>query len=323
MKGQYQIELYNASVHYFLTVERNITILEGNSATGKTELIRLLTEYNQRRESSGITLICEKQCSVLTEEDWQYRLNGMSDRIIFIDEGNSFIRTKEFAKALDGNDNYFVIISRESLFELPYSIQEIYGLREASSSKYKKAERVYNEMYQLYTSFSDKVITAEKLITEDSGSGFQFFNGIYSGLVTPAHGKGNILKLLRELSNDHDKVVAIVDGAAFGPEMNRIHEWLQWNPGNAVFAPESFEYLVLASGIIDVPKDVLNKTFDYADSCKYMSWEQFYTDYLVQMTAREDYPYQKGKLHPFYLTKGNADKILQLLPDKLRIYRSE
>ena len=36
MIGKYDIELYNNKVHYFLTVKRNITMLQGNSATGKT-----------------------------------------------------------------------------------------------------------------------------------------------------------------------------------------------------------------------------------------------------------------------------------------------
>lgn len=158
MKGRYEIELYNAVVHYFLAVERNITILQGDSASGKTELIRLLTEYSRSGKSSGITLLCDKVCSVLTADDWTLRLGGMRDRIIFIDEENSFVRTKEFAQAVDGSDNYFVLICRDSLHELPYSILEIYGLRESSPSKYKQAEHVYNEMYQLYSAFPDEGI---------------------------------------------------------------------------------------------------------------------------------------------------------------------
>lgn len=42
MVGKYEIEVYNNKVHYFLTIKRNITILQGNSATEKTELIRLV-----------------------------------------------------------------------------------------------------------------------------------------------------------------------------------------------------------------------------------------------------------------------------------------
>lgn len=39
MIGKYDIEVSNNRVHYFLTVKRNITIIQGNSATGKTELL--------------------------------------------------------------------------------------------------------------------------------------------------------------------------------------------------------------------------------------------------------------------------------------------
>ena len=41
-----------------------------------------------------------------------------------MDEGNSFFRTKEFADVVKNSDDYFVIISRESLPQLPYSIDD-------------------------------------------------------------------------------------------------------------------------------------------------------------------------------------------------------
>ena len=47
MTGKYEIEIYNNRVHYFLTVKRNITILEGDSATGKSELLRLIESYEE------------------------------------------------------------------------------------------------------------------------------------------------------------------------------------------------------------------------------------------------------------------------------------
>ena len=37
MTGKYDIEIYNKRVHYHLTVKRNITVIQGDSATGKTE----------------------------------------------------------------------------------------------------------------------------------------------------------------------------------------------------------------------------------------------------------------------------------------------
>lgn len=71
MREKYEIEIYNNKVHYYLTVKRNITILQGDSASGKSEMIRLLSAYNSRHESSGVTVLCEKTCTVLTDEDWE------------------------------------------------------------------------------------------------------------------------------------------------------------------------------------------------------------------------------------------------------------
>lgn len=319
MTGKYNIEIYNSTVHYFLTVQRNITVLQGNSASGKTELIRLMTEYNRSKESSGITLLCEKVCTVLTAEDWQIRITGMKDRIIFIDEGNDFVKTREFAEVVSKSDNYFVIINRDSLKELPYSICEIYGLKETSASKYKNAERVYNEMFQLYTSYTEMDFQADHIITEDSQSGFQFFNTAYPEITESARGNANVLSCLRRASEEDKTSLAIVDGAAFGANMAEIYEWLKWNPHNAIFAPESFEYLILISGILDVQKTILEKTYNFADSCRYMSWEQFFTDYLTQITLDSNHPYKKSKLARFYITKKNIKRILQTLPPNLHI----
>ena len=72
MKGKYGIEVYNSRVHYALSVKRNITILNGNSGTGKTELIRLVGEYEENGASSGITLRCDRKCRVLTSADWLF-----------------------------------------------------------------------------------------------------------------------------------------------------------------------------------------------------------------------------------------------------------
>ena len=41
MTGKYDIEIYNKRVHYHLTVKRNITVIQGDSATGGHVKIRL------------------------------------------------------------------------------------------------------------------------------------------------------------------------------------------------------------------------------------------------------------------------------------------
>ena len=80
MTGKYEIEIYNNRVHYFLTVKRNITILEGDSATGKSELLRLIESYEENGASSGITMKSSVRCTVLNNIDWVLRLEALSGK---------------------------------------------------------------------------------------------------------------------------------------------------------------------------------------------------------------------------------------------------
>ena len=42
--------------------------------------------------------------------------------------------SKEMIRLLTAYNNYFVIIYRDSLYELPYSIEEIYGLQDSRTN---------------------------------------------------------------------------------------------------------------------------------------------------------------------------------------------
>ena len=45
MIGKYDIEVYNNRVHFFLTVKRNLTILQGNSAYLAFDINSMNTRY--------------------------------------------------------------------------------------------------------------------------------------------------------------------------------------------------------------------------------------------------------------------------------------
>ena len=61
------------------------------------------------------------------------------------------------------------------------------------------------------------------------------------------------------------------------------------------------------------------KTYDYADSCKYVSWEQFYEAYLTDISQGTEYSYSKKKLGLPYMTDGNMKKILNQLPEQIEV----
>ena len=134
MRGKYEVIVKNARLQYKFAVERNITILRGDSATGKTTLIEMIYSHQLNRESSGVTVKCDKQCVVLTALNWKINLEQVKDSIVFIDEGDPFIKSQEFASAIKDTDNYYVIATRANLFTLPYSVKEIYGIKKTKKT---------------------------------------------------------------------------------------------------------------------------------------------------------------------------------------------
>ena len=76
--------------------------------------------------------------------------------------------------------------------------------------------------------------------------------------------------------------------------------------GNIVlYAPESFEWLLLSTNIIPNIRvsQILEQPENYIDSREYVSWERFFTSLLVSQT--QDNPlwaYSKKKLPDVYLS---------------------
>ena len=174
MKGSHRVIVESKKVKYDFVLNRNITILTGDSGSGKTVLIDLIRDYNRYGTDSGVFLSCDCECKTINNEDWERQIEETSGNIIFIDEGNRFLISKRFAELVKQSDNYFVLATREKLPTLSYSINEIYGFRE--SEKFREAKQKYNEIYHLYGEISENnPVNPEYVITEDSNSGYEFF----------------------------------------------------------------------------------------------------------------------------------------------------
>ena len=68
MVGKYDIVLYNNKVHYHLNIKRNITVLRGDSASGKSELLRFAKNsatYLQKRIGSYLLKLIPKEYFLL------------------------------------------------------------------------------------------------------------------------------------------------------------------------------------------------------------------------------------------------------------------
>lgn len=317
MKGKYEVVVKSRRVQYKFSVIRNITILRGDSATGKTTLIDMIAAYQENGEASGVTVISKKQCTVLTGIRWQENLSLIHDSIVFIDEGDKFVASEDFAKAIKNTDNYYVIATRTPLFNLPYSVKEIYGIKNVSGNRFQGTKRLYAEFYPLCRVVTDISLKPDLVITEDSKSGYQFFDNYFSeyGIkCISAESKAKIYNQL--LEREYDTALVIADGAAFGPEIERVLS-LKNAKKIMLFLPESFEWIILRSGVV---KDteinaMLEKPYDYIESGKYFSWERFFTDVLTEKTKGTYLKYDKSQLNKSYVNPNEKNAIFGVMPE--------
>lgn len=324
MKGKHTIVISNNRVKYEITVKRNITIIRGDSATGKTTLLELLDNFVRFGQESGISMDCDVPVDVYMADDrrtdWKNRLKDAEGSIIFIEEMNAFIKTREFAEYTAHSDSYFVLISRWNLKNLSYSVEEIYKLTE--KGKYPKTRQVYNALEKYYTFHIDMNTETDvnRIITEDSGSGFDFFS-LYcqekERKCESADGDSNIIKIIRKNS---DKMLCIADGAAFGGFVDECVQYLNYSKKECImWLPESFEYLLLESGIVKIPdlEDILKNTWKYVDSREFLTWERFYTTLLIEFSKNTKFAYSKSELNDYYKSENSKKRIEKRMPKEI------
>ena len=329
MKGKHKVVVKNNKLHYEFEIKRNITIIKGDSATGKTTLINMIRQYANLGVSSGIDVVCDVPCRILEGTDWQLVLQNISGYILFTDEENAFIRTEQFASAVRDSDNYFVIITRESLYNLPYSVEEIYGIH--SSGKYQNTKQVYQQLYKIYSETEHFPIKPKHIVVEDSNSGYEFFKDVTQESDIECEAAGGKTKLYSLLCGMKDETCAIADGAAIGAEMEKLHKLSQMHRNIKLYLPESFEWIILNSGLIEGKdiSEILAQPEKFIESQEYFSWERYFTRLLSQKTEGTIYKYQKSKLNQVYLHERNRKAIvdsiegIKLTKEDLRVERTE
>ncbi len=316
MKGSHRIIVQNKRIRYDFEVKRNITVIRGDSATGKTALVAMIREHFENGNASGVELTCDKECTVLDGRTWAGQLSMMKNCIVFIDEGNDFVMSDDFAAAIQKTNNYYVIITREGIPSLPYSVDEIYGIRD--SGKYGILKRTYNEFYHLYQiSGFHQPVKPKQIITEDSNSGFHFFHGICEkkGQIACISAQGKS-KIFSAVTNHLDeKILVVADGSAFGPEMGKLMSLMERFSNIVLYLPESFEWIILKSGVVEGNgiAEILEHPEDYIESKDFFSWERYFTALLIRSTQGGYLKYSKKQLNPAYLQEKVSDKILSVM----------
>lgn len=249
MRGSYWFRAKSKKVLFEFSIRRNITIIKGDSATGKTTLLHILYEYLRSGKQSGYSVSTNISYYVYMRDevgrDWKDALSPLKNTVIFIEENNNFIFTKEFAVFVKESGNYFVMVTRAPLKMLPYSIHEIYEIiTDRNRTDIKEAYHEFKEIYSNYPVLENNKI--QNVITEDSNSGYQFWMHMFKdSYVSSSNGNGNLIKWVKCVESGDTLVIA--DGAAFGSLIESCMSFFltQTNRRISLWLPESFEYLIL------------------------------------------------------------------------------
>lgn len=303
MTGRYILKLKDKYVSYELKLERQVTILKGDSGTGKSTFVQLcrLAINNEGDVNCNLTnrlIIIENIPSGYTiTKLW----GGASGRIFICDENNNkLFRTKEFAEFVNGSDNYFIIISRSGcLGMLTYSINDIYNINDCDA---------FHRLKNHYTDI-ERQLVPDLVITEDSCAGKEFYEKTLKCPVISANGKGNVWNIAKRENADGKLICCIVDGSAFGAELAKILHGFPREYGVYLVAPESFEWLVLNTSLYKSSvSQELERPYDFCETTKYVSWERLFTSLLQGLSS-----YSKANLPTEVL--NHRREVLTLLGD--------
>lgn len=82
MKGIHKVVVGTKYLKYEFELRRNLTIIRGDSATGKTTLVDMIRTHMNDGESGPVTLNCDKSCYVVEGNLWKGQLDNIQDSIV-------------------------------------------------------------------------------------------------------------------------------------------------------------------------------------------------------------------------------------------------
>ena len=292
MNGSHLVKISRRrGTKYTFTIKRNITIVRGDSGAGKTTLFDMVADYMRTGEQSGVSLQCDCPCVALTDYDWRNQLSSVHDSIVFVDEGLKEIHSDEFAHHVLYSSSYFVLI-----------FVPVY--QDRGNHRYAISRSAPKQDFSI-------------LLCEDSKSGFQFFERHFADSELSCASAMTNSAILGWLDQHlDDRVFVVADGAAFGCYADRVLKLQDIHRDTVtVCLPESFEWLLLRSGVISGldAKAVLQEPEAFADSEKFKSWEDFFYKYLRDKTGNSVFRYDKDCIPEAFCRGSNSAKVMALI----------
>lgn len=321
MNGDVYITLSTPKIVYKMHFDRNISIIRGDSGTGKSLLCELISLALAGDETVTLStngpkcIVMPLNTSDPTSKSWKDIISDSTDSVIFVDEMCDCFHANEFYTSIQYTSNYFVLLTRRDYSNISYSPKAIFEFKKEMGELQPVVRNTC-----LYPVINENV-TPSKILTEDRAAGYHFYQLLYPIEVTSAGTKTKVDKCLRRLHKEGaSNVVAVVDGAAFGSEFDKCVKVLRLNQTFHLYFPESFEWLLLHSTIFHSNKEIQSILSDYLntiDWSKFLSCERYFTNILKEATKQlKLLPYDKSSasIDPVFTTEENLEAIRRIIP---------
>ena len=133
MVGKYDVSISTRRVRYDFSIKRKYTIINGDSGSGKTRLVKLIRGASRNRQ---IRVSCEASIVAVSSVDDLYREidKGYTGPVIyFIDEDVCrdllFMDSgREFARKTASVEGYFVLMSRACNFGISEGMLDVFNI---------------------------------------------------------------------------------------------------------------------------------------------------------------------------------------------------
>lgn len=130
MTGTKTIDIKTMRYSYHLELTRKITLLRGDSGTGKTTLV---TDISNAGLGDRLQIHSENELITFKPTESLSRIlstiSSTDTAICIFDEDCDFLTSKEFADAVNTSGNYFLLITRKLLTWIPTGADSVVELQ--------------------------------------------------------------------------------------------------------------------------------------------------------------------------------------------------
>lgn len=137
-----RIKVHTVKVTYDLDFKRSVSVIRGESGTGKTYLSVLLEQYQRLKGSSGVSITCDRHVTTVLEDPVNYNtyIAEHCNDVVFLDEEVAIRKASSLLRGLKDAGAWIVVISRKDSKKkyVECAVDSVYSIHTSGKYKYLK-----------------------------------------------------------------------------------------------------------------------------------------------------------------------------------------